>query len=173
MLSKEMGTPDQKRLEMARALATKPEVLFLDEPTIGLDVNTKFALKKFIKEINRVNKTTIVLTTHDLGDIEELCERLIIINHGKIIEDGNLSDIIDRIAPYKTLVVQYYDDVNIPTHENSTLDKVEGNVARYRFMKNDITAAALIAELSNKKKMKDVAIEEVGIDEIIRIAYGQ
>ena len=68
---------------------------------------------------------------------------------------------------------EYYDDENIPTHENSTLDKVEGNVARYRFMKNDITAAALIAELSNKKKMKDVAIEEVGIDEIIRIAYGQ
>ena len=71
------------------------------------------------------------------------------------------------------MVVQYYDDVNIPSHEKCTLDKVEGNVARYRFMKNDITAAALIAALSEKKKMKDVAIEEVGIDEIIRIAYGQ
>ena len=170
---RQMSLGQRVKGDLVAAMLHSPEVLFLDEPTIGLDVNTKFALRKFIKEINRVNKTTIVLTTHDLGDIEELCERLIIINHGKIIEDGNLLDITDRIAPYKTLVVEYYDDENIPTHENSTLDKVEGNVARYRFMKNDITAAALIAELSNKKKMKDVAIEEVGIDEIIRIAYGQ
>ena len=170
---RQMSLGQRVKGDLVAAMLHSPEVLFLDEPTIGLDVNTKFALRKFIKEINRVNKTTIVLTTHDLGDIEELCERLVIINHGKIIEDGNLLDITDRIAPYKTLVVEYYDDENIPTHENSTLDKVEGNVARYRFMKNDITAAALIAELSNKKKMKDVAIEEVGIDEIIRIAYGQ
>ena len=170
---RQMSLGQRVKGDLVAAMLHSPEVLFLDEPTIGLDVNTKFALRKFIKEINRVNKTTIVLTTHDLGDIEELCERLIIINHGKIIEDGNLSDIIDRIAPYKTLVVQYYDDVNIPSHEKCTLDKVEGNVARYRFMKNDITAAALIAALSEKKKMKDVAIEEVGIDEIIRIAYGQ
>ena len=170
---RQMSLGQRVKGDLVAAMLHSPEVLFLDEPTIGLDVNTKFALRKFIKEINSVNKTTIVLTTHDLGDIEELCERLIIINHGKIIEDGNLSDIIDRIAPYKTLVVQYYDDVNIPSHEKCTLDKVEGNVARYRFMKNDITAAALIAALSEKKKMKDVAIEEVGIDEIIRIAYGQ
>ncbi|MBS7329421.1 MAG: AAA family ATPase, partial [Lachnospiraceae bacterium] len=170
---RQMSLGQRVKGDLVAAMLHSPEVLFLDEPTIGLDVNTKFALRKFIKEINRVNKTTIVLTTHDLGDIEELCERLVIINHGKIIEDGNLLDITDRIAPYKTLVVEYYDDENIPNHENSTLDKVEGNVARYRFMKNDITAAALIAELSNKKKMKDVAIEEAGIDEIIRIAYGQ
>ena len=170
---RQMSLGQRVKGDLVAAMLHSPDVLFLDEPTIGLDVNTKFALRKFIKEINRVNKTTIVLTTHDLGDIEELCERLIIINHGKIIEDGNLLDITDRRAPYKTLVVEYYDDENIPTHENSTLDKVEGNVARYRFMKNDITAATLIAELSNKKKMKDVAIEEVGIDEIIRIAYGQ
>ena len=170
---RQMSLGQRVKGDLVAAMLHSPEVLFLDEPTIGLDVNTKFALRKFIKEINRVNKTTIVLTTHDLGDIEELCERLIIINHGKIIEDGNLLDITDRIAPYKTLVVQYYDEKDIPVHDKCTLDNVEGNVARYRFMKNDITAAALIAALSEKKKMKDVAIEEVGIDEIIRIAYGQ
>ena len=82
-----------------------PSVLFLDEPTIGLDVDGKYAIRKFIKEINRVKGTTVILTTHDLGDIQELCERLIIINNGELMEDGPLQEVTERIAPFKTLVV--------------------------------------------------------------------
>lgn len=170
---RQMSLGQRMKGDLVASMLHSPDVLFLDEPTIGLDVATKYALRKFIKEINRVKKTTVILTTHDLGDIEELCERLVIINHGKLMEDGNLRDIVDRIAPYKTLVVQYYDDVNIPVHDRCELVKQEGNIAWYRFMKADITAATLIAELSEKKKMLDISIEEAGIDDIIRIAYGQ
>ena len=148
---RQMSLGQRVKGDLVASMLHSPKVLFLDEPTIGLDVSAKFALRKFIKEINRVRKTAVILTTHDLGDIQELCERIIIINHGVMMEDGNLSQIVDRIAPYKL-------------HE--------GNVAKYRFLKNDLTAAETIADLSKVKTIKDVSIEEAGIDDIIKVAYG-
>ena len=168
---RQMSLGQRVKGDLVASMLHSPKVLFLDEPTIGLDVASKFALRRFIKEINRVRKTTVILTTHDLGDIKELCERLIIINHGVMMEDGNLSQIVDRIAPYKTLVVEYYDEA-APDHNKCELTEHEGNIAKYRFMKKDITAAELIADLSKQKDIKDVSIEEAGIDDIIKIAYG-
>ena len=149
---------------------TSPSVLFLDEPTIGLDVDGKYAIRKFIKEINRVKGTTVILTTHDLGDVQELCKRLIIINHGMIIEDGPLDELVERIAPYKDLVVEFYDEQMVE-HPKAELYSKEGNVGKYRFQKADITAVQLIQDISEQKLIKDVAIEEAKIDDIIRIAY--
>ena len=168
---RQMSLGQRVKGDLVASMIHSPRVLFLDEPTIGLDVSAKYALRKFIKEINRVRKTTVILTTHDLGDIEELCERLIIINHGVMMEDGNLSEIVDRIAPYKMLVVEYYDE-SAPEHERCEMTEHEGNVAKYRFMKKDLTAAEIIADLSAIKTIKDISIEEAGIDDIIKIAYG-
>ncbi|MBR2762044.1 MAG: ATP-binding cassette domain-containing protein [Solobacterium sp.] len=167
---RQMSLGQRVKGDLVASMIHSPNVLFLDEPTIGLDVSAKYALRKFIKEINRVRKTTVILTTHDLGDIQELCERIIIINHGQIVEDGNLSQIVDRIAPYKTLVVEYYDEF-APEHDRCEMTEHKGNVARYRFMKKDLTAAEVIADLSKKKTIKDISIEEAGIDDIIKIAY--
>ena len=167
---RQMSLGQRVKGDLVASMLHSPRVLFLDEPTIGLDVSSKFALRTFIKEINQVRKTTVILTTHDLGDIKELCERLIIINHGVMMEDGNLSQIVDRIAPYKTLVVEYYDE-SAPEHEKCEMTEHEGNIAKYRFMKKDMTAADLIADLSKQKDIKDVSIEEAGIDDIIKIAY--
>ena len=168
---RQMSLGQRVKGDLVASMLHSPKVLFLDEPTIGLDVSAKYSLRKFIKEINQVRKTTVILTTHDLGDIQELCERLIIINHGKMMEDGNLKEITDRIAPYKTLVVEYYDE-EAPSHDKCEMIGHEGNVARYRFAKSDITAADIIADLSAGKSLKDVSIEEAGIDDIIKIAYG-
>ncbi len=168
---RQMSLGQRVKGDLVASMLHAPKVLFLDEPTIGLDVSSKFALRTFIKEINQIRKTTVILTTHDLGDIKELCERLIIINHGVMMEDGNLSEIVDRIAPYKTLVVEYYDE-EAPEHEKCEMMSHEGNIAKYRFMKKDVTAAELIADLSGRKEIKDVSIEEAGIDDIIKIAYG-
>ena len=107
---RQMSLGQRVKGDLVASMLHSPKVLFLDEPTIGLDVSSKYSLRKFIKEINSVRNTTVILTTHDLGDIQELCERLIIINHGVMMEDGNLKEIADRIAPYKTLVVEYYDE---------------------------------------------------------------
>lgn len=168
---RQMSLGQRVKGDLVASMIHSPKVLFLDEPTIGLDVSAKYALRKFIKEINKVRHTTVILTTHDLGDIQELCERLIVINSGVLMEDGNLSEIVDRIAPYKTLVVEYYDEV-APEHTRCKLIAQDGNVAKYRFMKNDVTAAEIIADLSRKKTIKDVSIEETGIDDIIKIVYG-
>ena len=168
---RQMSLGQRVKGDLVASMIHSPKVLFLDEPTIGLDVSAKYALRKFIKEINKVRHTTVILTTHDLGDIQELCERLIVINSGVLMEDGNLSEIVDRIAPYKTLVVEYYDEA-APEHTRCKLIAQDGNVAKYRFMKNDVSAAEIIADLSKEKTIKDVSIEETGIDDIIKIVYG-
>ena len=169
---RQMSLGQRVKGDLTAAMLHSPEVLFLDEPTIGLDISSKYALRKFVKEINEKNGTTIILTTHDLGDIQQLCERLIIINHGKLVEDGNLEEIVDAIAPYKTLAVEFYDE-NIPQHEKCKIIFQEGNIAKYRFYKKEITAARLIEELSSMHPIRDVSIEEAGIDDIIKIAYEQ
>ena len=149
---RQMSLGQRVKGDLVASMIHSPGVLFLDEPTIGLDVSAKYALRKFIKEINRVRKTTVILTTHDLGDIQELCERLIIINHGVMMED-------------------YYDE-SAPEHPGCEMTEHDGNVAKYKFLKKDLTAAEIIADLSNIKTIKDVSIEEAGIDDIIKIAYG-
>ena len=167
---RQLSLGQRMRGDLVAAMLHSPSVLFLDEPTIGLDVDGKYAIRKFIKEINRVKGTTVILTTHDLGDVQELCKRLIIINHGTIIEDGPLEELVERIAPYKDLVVEFYDE-DFVQHSKAELYSKEGNVAKYRFQKADITAAQLIREISDQKQIKDVSIEEAKIDDIIRIAY--
>lgn len=169
---RQMSLGQRVKGDLVAAMLHSPQVLFLDEPTIGLDIGSKYALRKFVKDINAERGTTIILTTHDLSDIEELCKRIIIINNGSLMEDGNLEEIVDRIAPYKTLAVEYYDD-NPASHEKCEMVFHEGNVAKYRFFKNQMTAAGLIEELSSQKKIRDISIEEPGIDDIIKIAYGQ
>ena len=168
---RQMSLGQRVKGDLVASMLHSPKVLFLDEPTIGLDVSSKYALRKFIKEINELRQTTVILTTHDLGDIQELCERLIIINHGVMMEDGNLSEIVDRIAPYKTLVVEFYDE-KAPEANFCEMIEHSGNIAKYKFMKKDTTAADIIADLSKQQTIKDVSIEEAGIDDIIKIAYG-
>lgn len=167
---RQLSLGQRMRGDLVAAMLHSPSVLFLDEPTIGLDVDGKYAIRKFIKEINKVKGTTVILTTHDLGDVQELCKRLIIINHGTIIEDGPLDELVERIAPYKDLVVEFYDEEMVE-HSQAELYSREGNVAKYRFRKEDISAVQLIQEISEQKLIKDVAIEEAKIDDIIRIAY--
>lgn len=169
---RQLSLGQRMRGDLVSAMLHSPDIIFLDEPTIGLDVEGKYAIRKFIKEINRVKGTTIILTTHDLQDIEELCKRLIIINRGKIMEDGPLEALIDRIAPYKELVVEYFDE-EFAEHEKAEIVSREGNIVTYRFEKKEMTGARLICDLSEKKKFKDATIKENKIEDIIRIAYAE
>lgn len=111
---RQLSLGQRMRGNLVAAMLHSPDVLFLDEPTIGLDVEAKYFVRKFIKEVNQRNKTTIILTTHDLGDIQELCQRVIIINEGRIIEDGSLDALIDKIAPYRLLIIDFYRPTAIP-----------------------------------------------------------
>ena len=168
---RQLSLGQRMRGDLAAAMLHSPDILFLDEPTIGLDVDAKHAIRKFIKQINETRKTTIILTTHDLGDIQELCKRIIIINKGVVIEDGSLDEIADRIAPYRQLVIDFYSEQNI-AHPKAEIVKTEGARTVYRFMKKDVTAAKLIEDIGKQAKIKDIRLEEANIDDIIRVAYG-
>ena len=168
---RQLSLGQRMRGDLVAAMLHTPSVLFLDEPTIGLDVEGKYAIRKFIKEMNRIKGTTVILTTHDLGDIEELCSRLIIINNGKIIEDGPLAELTERIAPCKELIVEYYDEKPVE-HMRAKIVSQEGNRVTYQFEKKELTGAQLICEIAARKNIKDATICETKIEDIIRIAYG-
>lgn len=168
---RQLSLGQRMRGDLAAAMLHSPDILFLDEPTIGLDVDAKHAIRKFIRQINETRKTTIILTTHDLGDIQELCRRIIIINKGVVIEDGSLDELADRIAPYRQLIIDFYSEQNI-IHPKAEILKTEGARTVYRFMKSDVTAAKLIEDISKQAKIKDIRLEEANIDDIIRVAYG-
>lgn len=169
---RQLSLGQRMRGDLVAAMLHSPDILFLDEPTIGLDVEAKYSVRKFIKEINARNKTTIILTTHDLGDVQELCRRLIIINDGKIIEDGSLNELVDRIAPYRQLVIDFYQPTTI-RHPKAELISVDEARAVYKFRKDEITAAKLIEDISHSAPIKEVGLQEAKIDDIIRIAYHQ
>lgn len=169
---RQLSLGQRMRGDLVAAMLHSPEILFLDEPTIGLDVEAKYSVRKFIKEINERSKTTIILTTHDLGDVQELCRRLIIINDGKIIEDGSLDELVDRIAPYRQLVIDFYRPATI-RHPKAELISVEEARAVYKFRKDEITAARLIEDISHTAPIKEVGLREAKIDDIIRTAYQQ
>ena len=116
------------------------------------------------------NGTTIILTTHDLGDVQELCRRLIIINNGKIIEDGSLDELADRIAPYRRLIIDFYHPA-VVRHPKAELISVDEARAVYKFRKDEITAARLIEDISRTAPIKEVGLQEAKIDDIIRTAY--
>ncbi len=168
---RQLSLGQRMRGDLAAAMLHSPPILFLDEPTIGLDVEGKYAIRKFIMDINATRQTTIILTTHDLGDIEELCSRLIIINQGIIIEDGSLKELIDRIAPYRQLIVEFYEEQHDIFHPQAQIIEKEGPKIVFRFEKASITASRLIEDIQNQARIKDIRLDEAKIDDIIRAAY--
>mgnify|MGYP002409049281 FL=1 len=116
-------------------------------------------------------QTTIILTTHDLDDIQQLCDRIIIINHGQIVEDGSLQDLIKRISPYRQLILEFYDEVPEIKHEKAKVIKQESSRVWLQFDNTKITAADLISDLSAYNTFKDLSLEEPNIHDIIREVY--
>src|SRR5207249_12081278 len=108
---RQLSLGQRMRGDLAAALLHDPEILYLDEPTIGLDVVAKHRVRDFLKEINRQDGVSVLLTTHDMSDVEQLCSRVLIIDHGTLLYDGTLDGIRDRLGTERTLVVDLVDDV--------------------------------------------------------------
>lgn len=159
--------------DLAAAMLHSPSILFLDEPTIGLDVEAKHAIRGFITEMNRTRGTTVILTTHDLDDVEELCKRLIVVNKGKVVEDGPLGELIGNMAPHRLLLL----DLERPHskeelfHPAAEIVKQDGLSVCYKFNKNSISASDLISSLSAKLAIQDLSVKEPDIEDAIREFY--
>ena len=167
---RKLSLGQRMKCELIAALLHNPKVLFLDEPTIGLDVVMQKAMRDFIKEYNRKFKSTIILTSHYMDDVKELCERVIIIDHGKLLFDGKLSSVIDRFARNKIISVVFSGEVN-----QRKLAEF-GDVREYDFPKVRINvprdqAAKKASQLLNEFPVADIIIEEPPIEAIIREVF--
>lgn len=170
------------RADLGAALLHNPKVLYLDEPTIGLDLVVKDNIRKAIKEINEKYQTTVILTTHDIGDIEELCSRIIIIDEGKKIYDGSLEDLKDIYGATKTVSMEVprpekVKELHLPEilgvkEEDCrvTFNK-ENNVLGVTFDKHKLQVPQILSAVMDVMEIKDVQIQETELAEIVKEIY--
>jgi ABC-2 type transport system ATP-binding protein len=156
------------RGELTAAMLHEPELLFLDEPTIGLDVVAKQRVRAFLQEINTERGVTVLLTTHDLGDIERLCERLLVIDHGSLIWDGGLSELKQRYSGERTLIVDLEEPAPPLQLSGATVERVDGVRQWLRFRGS---AAELTARAAATLPLVDLQVKEPDIEEIVRRIY--
>lgn len=159
------------RADLCAALLHNPPLLFLDEPTIGLDVVAKERIREFIHHVNAERGTTIILTTHDLSDVERLCERVMIIDHGRLLYDGHLEELRNRFGGNRELEVdfaEHYDDVEV--HGARVVSR-EDKRAVYQFERGAVTASELIGLLSTRFRIRDLKVREPDIESTVRRIY--
>ena len=168
---RQLSLGQRMRSEIVMALLHDPKVLFLDEPTIGLDVVAKDAVRKFLAEINRERGTTIILTTHDLVDIEEICPRLIMVDGGKLLFDGELRNLRASLGAARRLRLEFDSDPGSVVLTRAALVNDEGVFKHYRIARSDVSLISILAELPEGLPLKDVLVEEPTIEEVIRAFY--
>ena len=157
--------------ELVAALLHEPSVLFLDEPTIGLDVVSKHAVREGLRRLVDDRGVTVLLTTHDLADVEQLCERVVIIDHGRVIYDGGLDALRARHGRQRTLVVDLVEPRPAIVVERAEVVKVDGPRQWIRFDGAAVSAADVLAAVYSQADVRDLSVEETDIDEVVRRIY--
>jgi ABC-2 type transport system ATP-binding protein len=168
---RQLSLGQRMRGEMVAALLHAPPILFLDEPTIGLDLVSKEAVRAFLAELNREQGTTVVLTTHDLVDVERLCDRLLVIDHGRVIEDGTVAAVKARYGAERTLVVDLVEPGPPLAIAGVEVVRVDGPRQWLRFRRGAHTASSLLAEVAARAPVRDVTVEEPAIEDVVRRIY--
>lgn len=164
---RKLSLGQRMKAELVAALIHSPKVLFLDEPTIGLDVVSQNNIRNFLKEYNRTKKTTIILTSHYMEDVEALCERVVIINYGTIIYDGALKKLTDEYANKKILEVTFTEDVKDGAF--SKMGLLKENSPQRIVLEIDKTEVKKVAsKILNDFPVDDILINEIGVEEVIR-----
>jgi ABC-2 type transport system ATP-binding protein len=173
---RKLSLGERMRCDLAAALLHNPPLLFLDEPTIGLDVVAKDHIRQFLRAINREFRTTILLTTHDLDDIEELCRRIMIIDHGKVLYDGPLAHLKERLLRTKQIKFALKDraqaaGVSVFARDGLEVEQVDELTYRIRFDRLHVECADLIRQILAAVEVRDLLIEDEPIEEIVKRIY--
>ncbi|MBE1535966.1 ABC transporter ATP-binding protein [Actinomadura algeriensis] len=167
---RQLSLGQRMRGDLAAALLHDPELLVLDEPTIGLDVVSKATVREFLARLNAERGTTILLTTHDLGDIERLCRRVMIIDRGRPVFDGGLGELRRAVDADRMLVVEL-DRAGPPvTVDGITAERTEGPRQWLRLPRT-ANAAAVVAAIAREHEVRDIALREAGIEEVLAGLY--
>ncbi|RIK52988.1 MAG: sugar ABC transporter ATP-binding protein [Chloroflexi bacterium] len=159
------------RADLCAAMLHDPTLLFLDEPTIGLDVVAKERIRQFISHINQARGTTVLLTTHDLQDVEKLCERVLIIDHGRLLFDGSLALLLTRFGGKRELVVDLAEPYAQIEIDGADVISFDGQRATLQFERDAISASELIGRLSARYRIRDLSVREPEIEATIRRIY--
>jgi ABC-2 type transport system ATP-binding protein len=168
---RQLSLGQRMRCEIAAALLHSPRILFLDEPTIGLDAVSKLALRDFVKTLNREQGVTVILTTHDMHDIEALAERVIVIGHGRILSDSSFDAMRAEFQGDRRLIVEFAETGHDPALDGARLISREGLVAEYAFDPRVTPAHALINRITATHAVADIRIEDPKIEEVIARFY--
>ena len=171
--TRQLSLGQRMRCEIASALLHNPKILFLDEPTIGLDAVSKLSLRKCIKQINEKTNVTIILTTHDMQDIEALTERIILIGKGKILYDGSLDEIKNKYNKNRKMNIKFkYTEQKIDLPNAKILDQTEES-ASIILKHNDESIPDILNKLTSQVEVVDMNIEEMSTDDIIAKLYNE
>lgn len=174
---RKLSLGQRMRCELAAAFVHNPRLLFLDEPTIGLDVLVKLKIREFLKEMNQEYGTTILLTTHDISDIEALCKRVVMLDRGKIVYDGSLQALRDQFGGQKKVTMEFTHSVPLEQLEGVTrglgIVWAQENPFRFQaaFINGGMTISELITRVAAHFPVKDLQVSEASTEEIIRQIY--
>jgi ABC-2 type transport system ATP-binding protein len=168
---RELSLGERMKCELIASLLHQPKVLFLDEPTIGLDVVSQKVVREFLREHNRLHRTTILLTSHYMADIQELCERVIVIDQGTVFFDGRLTEVLDRFANFKVVTMTLEREVgeggaDFRLEQYGEVVASEAGVLRLRVPRDRVTATC--KALLDQLPVRDFSVEEVPVEEVIR-----
>ena len=170
---RQLSLGQRMRCDLAAALLHGPPLVFLDEPTIGLDAVSKLAIRDFVKRLNRERGVTVILTTHDMDDIEALCTRIMVIGRGRILSDGSLEALRSRVSSERRLIVDLEDENDTIDDPDADLVSRDGHRVHLRFDPARISAAALIGRVTSRHTVRDLFVENPPIEEIVAQLYAK
>ena len=168
---RQMSLGQRMRAELCGSLLHQPEMLFLDEPTIGLDTVSKLALRDFLKWENREHRTTILLTTHDMEDIAALCPRVMVLGHGRKLYDGSLQDLLHHYDTARTVEIRYDRDESVPDLPESVQMRKEGDGFRIIYEPEKLPTAELLNLLQQAGPIREMTVQPQNIDHLIADMY--
>ena len=168
---RQLSLGQRMRCEVVAALLHNPKILFLDEPTIGLDAVSKLALREFLKKENKENGVTMILTTHDMDDIEALCEKVMVIGHGKLLFDGKLNDLKHQYSPLRRIKAAMAAAVGPIQIEGAEKTEFTDKNCTVWFDPAKTPAQKIVADIAERLPLVDIMIEEQDIDEMIAAMY--
>ncbi len=168
---RKLSLGQKMRCELAAAFLHHPKIVYLDEPTIGLDVAVKERIRDFIRKMNRDQNITVMLTTHDIGDIEDLCDRIVVLDEGRKIYDGQLDALVNRFSS-RRLVLETDDDIEIGLDGVQEVNRIDGQV-EIVFDREMISASDLMQEVLQRYDVGDFSIKEPDIELVVKKIYNE